>query len=225
MLQLRSVSRTYTRRGTRVQALMGATLDIQDGDFTAIIGPSGSGKSTLLYVLGGMATPTSGEVLLEGRSLYGLGTEERARVRLHTFGFLFQSFNLIPYLTALENVQVPLFLSGMPEDEQSQKASRLLERFGLADRLDHKPFELSAGQQQRVAFARMLANEPKIILADEPTANLDPENARLVLNFLRNLNQEGRTILMVTHHPEAAQEAKTVLQLRDGQILQGGPPH
>jgi putative ABC transport system ATP-binding protein len=221
MLSLRSVGKQFTRRDGSVQALVDATLDVPAGDFVAIVGASGSGKSTLLHVAGGMLSPTSGKVLVEGRSLYDLGVEDRAWVRRLTFGFVFQTFNLIPYLTALENVQVPLFLSGLSPREQARKASALLDRLGLADRQDHKPFELSIGQQQRVALARMLANDPKIILADEPTANLDPENAGSILRFFQEMNGEGRTVLMVTHNPEASRIAKRVLRLENGRIIPG----
>jgi putative ABC transport system ATP-binding protein len=221
MISLRSVSKSFTRRTGGVQALVEATLDVPAGDFISIVGPSGSGKSTLLYVAGGMLSPTSGQVMVESRSLYGLGIEDRAWLRRNTFGFVFQTFNLIPYLSALENVQVPLLLSGLSSGDQERKARGLLERFGLSDRLEHKPFELSVGQQQRVALARMMANDPKIILADEPTANLDPENAGMVVKFLQDMNREGKTILMVTHSPELSRIAKRVLKLEQGRIAGG----
>jgi putative ABC transport system ATP-binding protein len=221
MISLRSVSKSFTRRTGDVQALAEATLDVPAGDFVSIVGPSGSGKSTLLYVIGGMLSPTSGQVMVESRSLYGLGTEDRAWLRRNTFGFVFQTFNLIPYLSALENVQVPLLLSGLSSGDQERKARGLLERFGLSDRLEHKPFELSVGQQQRVALARMMANDPKIILADEPTANLDPENAGTVVKFLQDMNREGKTVVMATHSPDLSSVAKRVLRLDQGRIVVG----
>jgi len=219
MLKMESVSKTYQLRGKTIQALDDASLEIARGDFVSIVGPSGSGKSTLLLILGGMLSPAAGRVLVDGKSLYDLRPEERARVRKKTVGFVFQTFNLVPYLTALENVQVSLFLAGVDESSQKKRATALLEGLGLGDRLDHKPPELSVGQQQRVALARMLANDPQVVLADEPTGNLDPETAESVLSFLDQVHQEGRTIVMVTHDPKAAARAKRMLRLRDGKIL------
>ena len=161
-------------------------------------------------------------MLLEDESIYDLTSDGRARLRKENIGFVFQTFNLVPYLTALENVQIPLFLAGMDDKSQDEKATALLERVGLGDRLDHKPTELSVGQQQRVALARMLANDPAIILADEPTGNLDPETADQVIGFFEEFNEEGRTIVMVTHDPKAAERAKKTLRLRDGKIVAEG---
>jgi putative ABC transport system ATP-binding protein len=194
-------------------------LEISEGDFVSVVGPSGSGKSTLLLMLGGMLSPSSGRVLLEDQSIYDLTTDGRAKLRKEKIGFVFQTFNLVPYLTAMENVQIPMFLAGVDGPAQTKKAEALLERVGLADRLDHKPSELSVGQQQRVALARMLANDPSIILADEPTGNLDPETSREVIGFFEEFNREGRTIVMVTHDPQAAERAKKTLKLRDGKIV------
>ncbi len=219
MLCMENVTKTYVMRRQAVVALDNATLDIPAGDFVSLIGPSGSGKSTLLVMLGGMLSPTSGRVLLNGESIYDLSTDGRARMRKASIGFVFQTFNLIPYLTASENVQIPLYLSGHNDAQQQTKAAELLDRVGLGDRLDHKPSELSVGQQQRVALARMLANDPAVILADEPTGNLDPETAEQVMGFFEEFNREGRTIVMVTHNPHAAERAKRVLKLRDGKIV------
>jgi putative ABC transport system ATP-binding protein len=219
MLKLESVSKTYQLRGKTVHALDGVSLEIERGDFVSVMGQSGSGKSTLLLVLGGMLSPASGRVLVDGKSLYELRPGDRATVRKKTVGFVFQTFNLIPYLTALENVQVSLFLAGTDEQTQQHRAMALLERMGLADRIDHKPPELSVGQQQRVALARMLANDPQVILADEPTGNLDPETADSVLTFLEEINREGRTVVMVTHDPRAAAKAKRTLRLHEGKLL------
>lgn len=218
MLVLDSVSKVYEHRGRKVMAMDGVNVEISKGDFTAVVGPSGSGKSTLLLILGGMLSPCSGKVWLEGESLYELDAGKRAKVRRDKIGFVFQTFNLVPYLTALENVQVPLFLSGLAEKDQKEKAESLLSQVGLSDRLDHKPSELSIGQQQRVALARMLANDPAVILADEPTGNLDPETSSSVMDFLEELNQEGRTIIMVTHDPNVARRAGRTLRLVDGSI-------
>jgi len=218
MLRMEAVTQTYNHRGQPVTALDGASLDILKGDFISVVGPSGSGKSTLLLILGGMLSPSAGRVLLDGQSLYDLGPDQRATVRKSRIGFVFQTFNLVPYLSALENVQVPLFLAGVDESDQRKKATDLLERVGLADRLSHKPRELSVGEQQRVALARMLANGPEIILADEPTGNLDPETSRQVISFLQEINEEGRTVVMVTHDPDAAAKAKRTLRIVEGQI-------
>ncbi|WP_253160391.1 ABC transporter ATP-binding protein [Stieleria tagensis] len=216
---MENVTKTYQLRHQTVVALDNATLDIPEGDFVSLVGPSGSGKSSLLVMLGGMLSPTSGKVLLKGESMYGLDPDGRARLRKANIGFVFQTFNLISYLSAQENVQIPLYLSGHTGVEQQDKAAALLERVGLGDRLDHKPSELSVGQQQRVALARMLANDPAVILADEPTGNLDPETSEQIIGFFEDFNREGRTIVMVTHNPDAAERAKRVLKLRDGKVV------
>ncbi len=218
MLKMVSASKSYNHRGQTVHALREATVDISEGDFVAVVGPSGSGKSTLLLVLGGMLSPSAGQVLLDGQSLYDLTPDERARLRREKMGFVFQTFNLVPYLTAMENVQVPLFLAGVDETAQTERAAGLLERVGLDGRLDHKPSELSVGQQQRVALARVLANDPSIILADEPTGNLDPDTSNNIMEFLIQMNSEGRTIVMVTHDPRAAQRATRTLRLIEGSL-------
>ena len=219
MLRMENVTKKYRHRGQLVTALDGATAHVAEGDFVAVVGPSGSGKSTLLLMLGGMLSPTSGRVLLEGQSIYDLSTDKRAGLRKRKVGFVFQTFNLISYLSALENVKVPLYLAGLDDRTQVERATGLLERVGLADRLHHKPCELSVGQQQRVALARMLANDPAVVLADEPTGNLDPETTQQVIEFLEEVNGEGRTIVMVTHDPRAAQRAKRTLRLQGGAIL------
>ena len=219
MLKMEEVCKSYQHRGQVVKALDGATVDIPKGDFVSIVGPSGSGKSTLLLMLGGMLSPSSGRVLLNDQSLYDQNSDGRARLRKEHVGFVFQTFNLVPYLTAMENVQVPMYLAGMDEESQLETATGLLQRVGLGDRLDHKPAELSVGQQQRVALARMLANDPAVILADEPTGNLDPETADQVIGFFEEFNEEGRTIVMVTHDPKAAERARRTLRLADGQIV------
>ncbi|MGD0654476.1 MAG: ABC transporter ATP-binding protein [Thermoguttaceae bacterium] len=219
MLRMENVSKKYRHRGQFVTALDGADLTISKGDFVAVVGPSGSGKSTLLLMLGGMLSPSSGRVLLEGQSIYDLKSDQRARLRRKKIGFVFQTFNLVTYLSALENVQIPLYLAGLDGRAQAERATALLDRVGLADRLHHKPCELSVGQQQRVALARMLANDPAVILADEPTGNLDPETGQHVIKFFEDVNGEGRTVVMVTHDPRAAERAKKTLRLTNGAIL------
>ncbi len=220
-MRLEGVSKNYRHRGKLVTALDDASLEIAPGDYVAVVGPSGSGKSTLLLMLGGMLSPCTGRVFLNGQSLYELSPNRRAEVRRQKVGFVFQTFNLIPYLTAMENVQIPLYLAGLASDDQRVKAASLLDRVGLGDRLDHKPAELSVGQQQRVALARVLANGPEVILADEPTGNLDPETSTQILDLLDELNREGRTIVMVTHDPHAAARAKRMLTLNAGRISMG----
>ncbi|MGW8255947.1 MAG: ABC transporter ATP-binding protein [Thermoguttaceae bacterium] len=218
MLKMENVSKAYQHRGQLVTALDNATVEIPRGDFVSVVGPSGSGKSTLLLMLGGMLSPTKGRVFLEDQSVYDLHPNDRARLRRQKVGFVFQTFNLVTYLTALENVQIPLFLAKVDDNSQEERAAVLLKRVGLGDRLHHKPCELSVGQQQRVALARMLANDPAVILADEPTGNLDPETSRQIIGFLAEFNEEGRTIVMVTHDPRAACRAKRQLKLAHGAI-------
>jgi putative ABC transport system ATP-binding protein len=219
MYQLEDVAKDYVGRdGKTVTALASTDITIQDGDFVAIVGTSGSGKTTLLSLLGGMLAPTSGRVLLNGQSVYELSLKERTKLRLQQLGFVFQSFNLIPWMTALENVQMPLELAGVLAQEQKSRATDLLARVGLADRMDHRPSELSQGQQQRVALARTLANEPRIILADEPTGNLDPQSREQVMDYLAKFQSEGRTVIMVTHDTFAAEYAQRKLQIEAGSV-------
>lgn len=218
MLELLSAAKQYQRRLSRVEALRPTSLVIRQGEFVAVVGPSGSGKTTLLSLLGGMLAPTSGQVLFEGRSLYDLPARERARLRNERIGFVFQHFNLVPWLTALENVQLPLCLYGAEAHIQRSRAEELLARFGLADRADHRPGELSAGQQQRVALARTLVTDPTLILADEPTGNLDPESRRVVLEALHAIHREGKTIVLVTHDQAIAAAAPRLLRIDDGVV-------
>lgn len=221
MLKLENVKKVYRKKQDEVVALDSTSVEIPRGDFVSIIGPSGSGKTTLLSMLGAMSAPSEGRILLDGESIYDLPVEQRAEVRQNKLGFVFQTFNLIPYLTAIENVQVPMMLSQKYQTERQQRAEELLATVGLQDRLQHKPSELSIGQQQRVALARMLANDPSIILADEPTGNLDPDTRDQVLSFLRQFNEEGRTIIMVTHDLSAAGCARRTLKLSEGRIQSG----
>lgn len=218
MLKVNKISKIYTKSNKQIKAIDNVSLDIPSGDFVSVMGPSGSGKSSLLLMLGGMLTPCQGEVIIDGQSLYELNLDAISALRLEKIGFVFQTFNLIPYLTALQNVQVPLLLKGMSSKQQIEKATDLLKKVGLSDRIHHEPAELSVGQQQRVALARMLANDPSIILADEPTGNLDTEMSEHVMQFLCELNQEGRTVIMVTHDKNVANHAKRRLTLVNGML-------
>ncbi len=218
MIRLENVKRTYTRHGQTVTALQCENLRITAGEYVAVVGPSGSGKSTLLSLLGGMLSPTSGRIWLDDTSVYEQSVISRSTIRRERMGFVFQTFNLIPYLTALENVQVPLALNNVSPVNQVGLATAMLQRFGLGDRLNHKPSEMSVGQQQRVALARTLVNDPQIILADEPTGNLDPTSREVVLKAFDTCYDEGRTIITVTHDLTAAARAKRRLVLNDGQI-------
>ena len=219
MFRLHAASKRYRHKDGEVVALQPTTLEIARGEFVAVIGPSGSGKTTLLSMLGGMLAPSDGKVWLDGESLYDASATARARIRQQKLGFVFQTFNLIPYLSALENVQIPLMLKGSPSAEDQERVMALLTKVGLGPRVHHKPSELSIGQQQRVALARTLANDPAVILADEPTGNLDPETREQVLKFLETLRDEGRTVIMVTHDPDAASRTTRVIKLRDGAVV------
>ena len=219
MIRIQDVTKVYRRRGEEVVAFQSAGLEIAAGEYAAIVGPSGSGKTTLLSMLGGMLSPDTGRIWVDGTSVYESSVAERAALRRDKIGFVFQTFNLVPYLSAVANVQVPLYLSGVPKHQQRERAVALLERVGLSDRLNHKPSEMSVGQQQRVALARTLANNPPVILADEPTGNLDPQSRECVLDSLTELHREGHTILVVTHDSIAAERAQRTLVLCDGAIV------
>lgn len=221
IIATQSLVKHYGRGKKEVSGLAGVDLTVNKGDYVALVGPSGSGKTTLLLSLGGLIRPTSGKVLIDGTSIYDLKPAERIELRRSKIGFLFQTFNLIPYLTALENTQVPLMIAGKSRKEQESAAQSTLERVGLGERLHHKPSELSIGQQQRVALARTLANNPSMILADEPTGNLDPATVDSVAETLKELNDGGITIVMVTHDPRMAERAGRVEKLVDGRIQAG----
>ncbi|MFH1419814.1 MAG: ABC transporter ATP-binding protein [Planctomycetota bacterium] len=201
-----------------VHALAGVSISFRSGEFWAIMGASGSGKSTMLNVLGCLDRPTSGRYLLEGRNVAALDDNALSESRLRRLGFIFQSFNLIPQLTVRENIELPLYYLGWEVAESAQRAAELADRLGLGDRLDHRPTELSGGQQQRVAVARALANDPAVLLADEPTGNLDSVTSGQIMRLLAELNAQGKTIIMVTHEPELASYASHQLHLRDGLI-------
>jgi putative ABC transport system ATP-binding protein len=218
MFRLENVSKIYRKRQQEVVAFRATTLQIEKGEYVAVVGPSGSGKTTLLSMLGGMLSPDEGKIWFDNKSLYELSIVERTLLRREQIGFVFQTFNLVPYLTALENVKVPMYLNNIEKSQQEERAIELLEQVGLGDRLDHKPGELSTGQQQRVALARTLANDPRLILADEPTGNLDPESREAILSMFDQFIEQGRTIVMVTHDPAAAERAGRRLYLRNGDV-------
>ncbi len=201
-----------------VHALAGVTLDIERGSFWAISGASGSGKSTMLNLLGCLDRPTSGRYALEGKSISTLSDDELSDIRLQHLGFVFQSFNLIPQLTVQENIELPLFYQGIDAGEAAKRARDIADRVGLTDRLGHRPTELSGGQQQRVAIARALSNNPSVLLADEPTGNLDTATGDSIMKLLSELHEQGKTIMMVTHEPEIAAYAQFQLVMRDGKI-------
>jgi putative ABC transport system ATP-binding protein len=223
VLSLREVRKTYATGSVEVEALRGISLDVDQGEYVAIMGPSGSGKSTLMHILGCLDTPTSGAYELAGTDVAGMTESELAHVRNARIGFVFQQFNLLATLTAWRNVALPLCYSGIPATERKERALAALERVGLADRVDHRPGELSGGQQQRVAIARALVTDPSVILADEPTGNLDSVASADVLELVDDLHASGRTILLITHEPEVASRASRVVHIRDGRLDQVQP--
>jgi len=214
-----NVTKVYRKGSSQVHALRGVTLEIQDGESVAIMGPSGSGKSTLLYVLGILATPTSGRVLIDGRNVTVLDDITRSSLRNKYIGFVFQSYNLLSGLTALDNVGLPMKYAGIGAKMRRQRAMELLKMVGLEHRANHYPSELSGGEEQRVAIARALANNPKVILADEPTGNLDSATGKQILALLSEANARGTTLVVVTHDPTVADICKRVVKLRDGMIV------
>ncbi len=225
MIEIRHVTKTYTRGGQIVPVLNDLSLVVQTGEFLALMGPSGSGKSTLLNLIAGIDRPDSGEILMDCRDIAKLSESELAKWRANNVGFIFQFYNLIPVLTAFENVALPLQLTSLSESEKKSRVTKALAMVGLSDRMDHTPNELSGGQQQRVAIARALITDPALIVADEPTGDLDRQSAQDILNMLGQLNREmGKTIVMVTHDPKAAESARAVVHLEKGQ-LESDPSH
>ncbi len=218
VIQTENLTRTYAVGNSMVRALRGVDLEVQDGEFVALMGPSGSGKSTMMHLLGCLDTPTAGRYLLEERDVSKLSKDERARVRNERIGFVFQTFNLLPRLNALENVALPLLYRQKARNAQ-QRAAEMLERVGLAARAQHRPNELSGGERQRVAIARALAVNPALILADEPTGNLDSKTGEEIMQLLVEVSGEGRTILMVTHDARVAAHASRLLRMQDGAIV------
>ena len=218
-IALANITKTYQMGDTLVAALDGVSLDIREGEFTAIMGPSGSGKSTLMNILGCLDRPTSGSYKLDGLEVATLNDDELALTRNKKIGFVFQNFNLLPRISALDNVALPLVYAGVGAKERKERAAEALDSVGLAKRMDHLPNELSGGQRQRVAIARALVNEPTIIMADEPTGALDTKSGDEVMDIFKTLNSYGRTIILVTHEPDIAAHAKRVIHVRDGLIV------
>lgn len=218
IVQLEQVRKHYEMGPVVVEALRGVSFVIQPGEYVSIMGPSGCGKSTLLNVLGCLDRPTSGRYWLGGQDVSALDDDALSAIRGSRLGFVFQSYNLIPQLTVLENIEVPLFYQGWPEDRSRERARQMAERVGLGHRLHHRPYELSGGQQQRVAIARALVNDPLLILADEPTGNLDSASGREILELFDELHAQGKTLVLVTHDPGVADRAQRTLRMRDGLV-------
>jgi putative ABC transport system ATP-binding protein len=218
-LSVKDLRKDYVLSGETVHALRGVSFDVPEGDYISIMGPSGSGKSTLLNLLGCLDRPTAGRYLLSDVDVSRMSDDRLAEIRATRIGFIFQSYNLLPALTVVENIQVPLYYSYRINKETNRRCRELAEMVGLKDRVNHRPTQLSGGQQQRVAIARSLVNDPEFILADEPTGNLDTATTNEILDMLEKLNREGRTIVMVTHEPEVAERTKRSIVLRDGQIV------
>ena len=218
---MRGITKNYYMGGEAQKVLKGIDLEIAEGDFVAVLGPSGSGKSTLMNIIGCLDTPTEGEYFLRGRRIGNMSEKELARVRSREIGFIFQSFQLLPRMDALHNVELPLIYAGMSGRERIRRAQEMLSRVGLDDRMHHRPNQLSGGQQQRVAIARALSTNPTLLLADEPTGALDQATGKQVLTLFRELNNEGHTIVMITHDRHIAGYSRRVIRILDGELLEG----
>jgi len=220
LIEIHDVTKTYDMGAeAQVRALDGVSVDIDSGDYVAVMGPSGSGKSTLMNLIGCLDTPTAGTYRLKGREVSAMDDDELARIRNREIGFIFQTFNLLPRADALQNVELPLIYSGAARKDRHLRAKRALEAVGLGDRMHHRPNEMSGGQRQRVAIARALVNEPSLLLADEPTGNLDSRTGEEILTLIDTLHAQGNTILLVTHEDDLARRAARVIRLRDGKIV------
>jgi putative ABC transport system ATP-binding protein len=220
MISMKGIRKVYSMGRMDVEALRGVDLEIAANEYVAVVGPSGSGKSTLMNILGCLDTPTSGEYLLSGEAVGGLDRNRLAEIRNKRIGFVFQNFNLLPYASALENVELPLLFGGVGTRERHERAAAMLARVGLEDRMEHKPTELSGGQMQRVAIARALVNDPAIVLADEPTGNLDSASGQAIVSLFRELHAAGQTIVLITHDSGVARLAERVVRMQDGAIVE-----
>jgi putative ABC transport system ATP-binding protein len=221
LLELRGVRKRFVLGEKQVEILHGVDIEVEEGEFVAIMGPSGSGKTTCLEILGALSRPSEGSYRFEGRPIHHLGDDALADLRARRMGFVFQTFNLMPRMSAVRNAALPLLYAGVARREREERARELLGRVGLGHRLDHRPAQLSGGERQRVAIARALANQPRLVLADEPTGNLDEATSREILELFCELHREGRTLVVVTHNDEVASCAERVIRLRDGRIAQG----
>jgi len=221
MISMEQITRIYDTGKIQVEALRGIDLEIGENEYVAIMGPSGSGKSTLMHIIGCLDTPTAGQYTLDGKSVQAFTDNQLADIRNQKVGFVFQSFNLMPYASAYENVELPLIFAGVSTKERKRRVTDMLDRVGLADRMDHKPNELSGGQQQRVAIARALSNNPRIILADEPTGNLDSESGAEILSLFSDLWKAGNTIVVITHDRNISDYCQRIVKLKDGMIANG----
>jgi putative ABC transport system ATP-binding protein len=223
LIDIRDITKVYQMGQTQVHALSGVTLGVERGEYVAIMGPSGSGKSTLMNLIGCLDTPTSGSYILNGREVARMTDDELAAIRNQEIGFVFQTFNLLPRTTALHQVELPLVYSGLPRKERRDRAVKALEAVGLTERANHHPSELSGGQRQRVAIARALINDPSILLADEPTGNLDSQTGSEIMALFDQLNARGNTIVLVTHEEDIAAHARRIVRLLDGKVRDDGP--
>ena len=219
LIELKDIMKTYVMGDNVVHALNHVDVTIDYGEFTAIMGASGSGKSTMMNILGCLDRPTSGEYYLDGKEIAGYNDDELAHTRNAKIGFVFQNFNLLSKLTAQANVALPLIYAGVGEEERMERAKKALEAVGLGERLDHKPMEMSGGQRQRVAIARALINDPPVIMADEPTGNLDTKSSYEIMEIFKKMNEQGKTVIMVTHEPDIAAYTKRILVMRDGKLV------
>lgn len=219
MIELKSIKKIYQMDHVKVEALRGVDLEIKEGEYVAIMGPSGSGKSTLMHIIGCLDRPTEGVYIFRNTPVHQLTEDQLAEIRRDRVGFVFQNFNLLPRITAKENVELPMIYKGIKARERHERAVELLKKVGLGERVNHKPTELSGGERQRVAIARALANDPDILLADEPTGNLDTKTEEGILKIFDKLWEEGKTIIIVTHDPEVAAHAKRIIHIRDGKIV------
>ncbi len=218
LVEVKNLQKTYYNEGTETPVLHGIDFKIDEGEFVAVMGPSGSGKSTLLQILGFLDQHTGGDYIFEGKSASGYDKKEVAKIRNQKLGFIFQAFNLLPRTTVLENVKLPLLYSDIPESEWDERAREAVEAVGLSHRIDHEPAQLSGGEKQRVAIARALVNEPSLIFADEPTGNLDSKSGKLVMEIIQRLNEEGHTIILITHETSTAEYAHRIIRIKDGYI-------